>query len=91
MLYSHQVEHKLASSGLNGHCLVMPQQYLTYDDLVKEGAEDVGKAPQASGSAAKEAEKPSSDLKMALFEKASLKKALYCSVMKRLLNGNATA
>ena len=67
---------------------------MTYDDLVKEGAEEDSKAQQASGSASKGAEKPSSDLKMALFEKASLKKSLYCSVMKRLLvggNGSAAA
>ena len=55
----------------------MPQQYLTPADLsVQTTAE--------AGASAATADKPNNDMKMALFDKASVKKALYCSLMRRL-------
>ena len=70
MNFSHRVKHKLADPGSQAHCLVVPQQYLTSADLESGG----------------DAEGAHSDLKINLYEKHPVKKALYAALKQDLLS-----
>lgn len=97
MNFEHKVRHTLPATvqwnSSSAFCLVMPQQYLTHADLVvtSAGTNSVEKLDEADGMGKSNSAvpsptttvPPSSDLKIALFEKVGIKKALYCNLKRR--------
>ena len=78
MNFTHRVVHSSIAKAASAvaKSFLLPQQYLTHEDLAKEGKE----VTQAQASAA-----ASADLKITLYDKHALKKALYGAIMKKLV------
>lgn len=98
MNFEHKVRHTLPESvqwnSSSAYCMVVPQQYLTHADLVvtSAGTNSVEKPDKATDGmetsninavpSPTTNVPPSSDLRIALFEKIGIKKALYCNLKR---------